>query len=150
MKTRSLALVTLLATSTALAGDRKLPELPPPERPTIPVLPLSALDHCPREQLEFTLASIASAIEIGAPVYNSGDHVGCYRLYLGTATDLVAKLPDCPGVRSALSAGIKRATSIQDYTAEAWAMRDAFDGLIRVVALKAASEAPPPHPTEWH
>jgi hypothetical protein len=103
-------------------------DLGPPR--DVPVHPATVFAGCPDDQLGFTVGSLANAIEVGAPRYNQGDHVGCYRIYLGTATDLVTTLPGCAGVRAALVAGIVRASVLQTYTERAWAMRDAFDGLL--------------------
>jgi serine protease Do len=114
-------------------------DLSPPR--DVPVHPLTVFADCPDDQLGFAVGSLANAIELGAPRYNQGDHVGCYRIYLGTATDLVSTLPGCAGVRAALVAGIVRASVLQTYTERAWAMRDAFDGL-----LEAYQRRKPPTP----
>jgi hypothetical protein len=107
---------------------REATELGPPRE--VPVHPPTIFADCPEDQLGFTIGSLANAIELGAPRYNQGDHVGCYRIYLGTATDLLSTLPGCTGARTALVAGIVRASGLQTYTERAWAMRDAFDGLL--------------------
>jgi serine protease Do len=102
----------------------------------VPVHSAAVFADCPDDQLGFTVGSLANAIEVGAPRYNQGDHVGCYRMYLGTATDLVSTLPGCTGVRAALVAGIVRASVLQTYTERAWAMRDAFDGVLEAYQRK--------------
>jgi hypothetical protein len=122
------------APATAPANEE---ELSPPR--DVPVHPPTVFAECPDDQLGFTVGSLASAIEVGAPRYNQGDHVGCYRIYLGTATDLVSTLPGCAGVRAALVAGIVRASVLQTYTERAWAMRDAFDGLLEAYQRKKAA-----------
>jgi len=104
----------------------------------VPVHAPTVFADCPVDQLGFTVGSLANAIEVGAPRYNQGDHVGCYRIYLGTATDLVSTLPGCTGVRAALVAGIVRASALQTYTERAWAMRDAFDGLLEAYQRRKA------------
>jgi hypothetical protein len=113
-------------------------ELSPPR--DVPVHPPTVFADCPDDQLGFTIGSLANAIETGAPRYNQGDHAGCYRMYLGTATDLLSTLPACPGVRTALLAGIVRASVLQTYTERAWAMRDAFDGVLEAYQRRK----PPP------
>lgn len=109
-------------------------DLSPPRE--VPVHPPTVFAECPDDQLGFTVGSLANAIEIGAPRYNQGDHIGCYRIYLGTATDLVSTLPGCAGVRAALVAGIIRASGLPTYTERAWALRDAFDGLLEAYQRK--------------
>ena len=106
----------------------ELTDLLPPR--DVPVHPPTVFADCPDDQRGFAVGSLANAIELGAPRYNQGDHVGCYRIYLGTATDLVSTLPGCAGIRAALIAGIVRASVLGTYTERAWAMRDAFDGLL--------------------
>ena len=114
-------------------------DLAPPR--DVPVHPPTVFADCPDDQLGFMIGSLANAIETGAPRYNQGDHAGCYRMYLGTATDLLSTLPACTGVRAALLAGIVRASVLQTYTERAWAMRDAFDGVLEAYQRR---KTPPP------
>ncbi len=131
----------------AKGPDVTKPKEPPKEPPKqtvvddgppreVPVHAPAVFADCPDDQLGFTIGSLANAIEVGAPRYNQGDHVGCYRMYLGTATDLLSTLPACTGVRAALLAGIVRASVLQTYTERAWAMRDAFDGVLEAYQRK--------------
>ena len=77
---------------------------------------------------------IDGAISVGAPLYNSGDFAGCYHLYEGTAADIERKLSSaCSGPTRALESGRTRAASLSGPSAQAWAMRDAFDGLLDVI-----------------
>ncbi len=94
----------------------------------------SLLDGCTDEDLRMVLVSIDAAIQIGAPTYNHGDFAGCYEIYRTTAEQIEARLsPRCTGPASALAQGRERAASLGDSAARAWAMRDAFDGLIDVI-----------------
>ena len=77
---------------------------------------------------------IARAIEVGAPTYNRGDVRGCYEIYERTARAIEAALPSrCPGPAQALREGRDRAARAPSDDASAWAMRDAFDGLLIVI-----------------
>jgi hypothetical protein len=106
----------------------------PPVTRRVPNHPLSILDGCSDADLDTLMSGIDDAIEIGAPLYNGGNFAGCYHLYDGTAGDLERKLPPaCAGPVQALENGRKRAASLGDASSQAWAMRDAFDGLIHVV-----------------
>ena len=74
------------------------------------------------------------SIEVGAPLYNKKTRQGyeaCYRVYEGTALRF-EKDAACQGVRTAFGDGLLRAGSLNTYKEKAWAMRDAFDGLIDV------------------
>lgn len=103
----------------------------------VPQLKLSALDGCNPAALDLVLQTIGEAIEVGAPLYNSGNHSGCYHIYEGAAADLDRKLPrSCKGPSEVLKAGRARAASLHTPTEQAWAMRDAFDGLISVIVRK--------------
>ncbi len=100
----------------------------------VPQLKVSALDGCNAAALDLVLQTIGEAIEIGAPLYNSGNHAGCYHVYEGAAADLDRKLPrTCKGPGEVLKAGRARAASLLTPTEQAWAMRDSFDGLISVI-----------------
>ncbi len=106
----------------------------PPVTRHVPSHPLAILDGCSDADLGTLMNGIEDAIEIGAPLYNGGNFAGCYHLYDGAAGDLERKLPPaCAGPVQALENGRKRAASLGDASSQAWAMRDAFDGLIHVV-----------------
>ena len=80
---------------------------------------------------------IGDAIETGAPLFNAGKADACYHVYDGAASDLSRRLPAaCKGPVKALSDAQKRAAGLSDASPQAWAMRDAFDGLLDVIARK--------------
>jgi hypothetical protein len=90
----------------------------------VPDHPVSVLDGCQPRDIDDTIAAIMSAIDIGAPAYNKLNKEGfeeCFRIYEGTK-----------GVRSAFGDGLLRANSLKSYKDKAWAIRDSFDGMIRV------------------
>ncbi len=82
------------------------------------------------------VSSISSAIELGAPLYNQGNHEACYKIYEGASLELEKSLQGCAGVKQALSDGRSRAKGLTSWTEKAWAMRDAFDGLLAVIEKK--------------
>ena len=47
----------------------------------VPVHDLAVLQGCTDADLLDVTKGIANAIEIGAPLYNSGDHESCYKIY---------------------------------------------------------------------
>jgi hypothetical protein len=102
----------------------------------------SMLAECSAEQLQSIVRGITGAIDIGAPLYNDGNHEACFRIYHGTALDLQKTLGKCGG-KKALADGVRRASEVQGYDAKAWAMRDAFDGLLDAVARSGEAAAPP-------
>jgi hypothetical protein len=109
----------------------------------IPQLKVSTLDGCNTAALELMLQTIGEAIETGAPLYNKGNHSGCFHVYEGAAADLERKLPrTCRGPTKVLEAGRSRAASLSSPTAQAWAMRDSFDGLISVIVRKRHAQQP--------
>ena len=95
----------------------------------------SILDGCSQDAMDQATAEIGNAITTGAPLYNQGNHEACFRIYEGTAIRLEREL-ECPGLRDALGQGLLRAGTVEGYTAKAWAMRDAFDGVLDVVERK--------------
>jgi hypothetical protein len=129
--TRRSASTTPLATTSPSPG--RAASLPPVTR-SVPHHPLSILAGCSQGDLRSLSSGIDGAIAVGAPLYNSGNFAGCYHLYEGTAADVERKLTTtCAGPAGALEAGRTRAASLGDPAAQAWAMRDAFDGLIDVL-----------------
>lgn len=111
----------------------------PAVRRRIPEHDISLLDGCSDEAVVTTVRDIAEAIRIGAPLYNDGNHEACYRIYEGTAIRLEREL-ECPGVRDALGQGLLRASTEDSFKLKAWAMRDAFDGVLRVIERKALTD----------
>lgn len=103
-------------------------------RRQIPDHPLAVLKGCSRKDIEAVVSAIEQSIQNGAPLYNTGSPAGfeaCFRIYEGTALRF-EKDSGCKGVRSAFGDGLLRATDLRTFKEKAWAMRDAFDGLIDV------------------
>ena len=119
-----------LALSTALAVAQQ----PGPPRP--PGNGQNRFVQMEQKALAEAFVGITKAIRVGAPVYNQGNHEACFRIYEGAATQL-EQSSSCLGVRRALGNGLLKAGEKTDYTAKAWAMRDAFDGLLKVMNDKA-------------
>jgi hypothetical protein len=109
------------------------PDLPQVRR-QVPVHDVSVLRGCSDDDLRLVGASIQRAIEVGAPLYNDGNFAACYHVYEGASLDVDRKLPlSCRGPKKALDAGRRKAAQLKDASAQAWAMRDAFDGLLSVI-----------------
>jgi hypothetical protein len=94
------------------------------------------LDGCTDQHMAEAAQAISDAIDVGAPLYNKGEHKACFVIYEGTAIKL-EKESGCPGIRSAMHDGIERADGLSSDTDKAWAMRDTFDGLMDVMIRKA-------------
>ncbi len=105
----------------------------------IPKHAVAMLDGCGEGDLRLMVKMILGAIDVGAPLYNSGNVDGCYHIYDGAAADVERKLGlGCRGPKGALAAGRRKAASLQSPADQAWAMRDTFDGLLDVVERKLA------------
>ncbi len=103
----------------------------------VPHHPLSILDGCATESQRLIAKMISEAIETGAPLYNQGQHAACYHIYDGATSDLLRKLPPaCRGPAHALADAQRHAAALSTPTAQAWALRDAFDGIIEVIVRK--------------
>ncbi|MDB4958675.1 MAG: peptidase and chymotrypsin/Hap [Myxococcales bacterium] len=113
-------------------------------RREVPDLGPTTWDGCQPKDIDETVAAIMSAIDIGAPAYNKLSKQGfeeCFRIYEGTALKLEAS-GACKGVRSAFGDGLLRANNIKSYKDKAWALRDTFDGMIRVSAMWCNAHQP--------
>ena len=105
----------------------------------IPHHPLSALNGCTSANKELIFKTLQDAIEVGAPLYNEGKLAACYHIYEGAAADLEQRLPGaCSGPKRALAEGQQRAAKLAEPSAQAWAMRDSFDGVLEL--LQRSSE----------
>ncbi len=101
---------------------RKVPEHPP-----------TLFDGCAATAVADAVAAIDTAITVGAPLYNRGDHQGCFEIYEATSTKLEAS-STCKGIREAFGAGLLRASTLTGPAEKAWALRDSFDGLLTAVS----------------
>ena len=130
-----------------MAGDEHTPladfaratvgqRLPAPPARKIPHHDPKILATCSQADLEIAFDGIGNAIQVGAPLYNDGNADACFRVYEGAALAIDKKLKSCIGVKKALSEGVARAGTLQSPVDKAWAMRDAFDGLLEVIARR--------------
>jgi serine protease Do len=103
----------------------------------VPQHELSLLKGCSDEHLRLIANAIGEAIEVGAPLYNQGHSEACFRIYQGTAFELIQRMKECPGPTKALQDGIARAAAAESDDAKAWAMRDTFDGLLLVIEKRS-------------
>lgn len=108
----------------------------------VPEHPLSIFDGCAPTAVAEAVQAIDSAITVGAPLYNRGDHEGCFRIYQATSTKLETE-STCKGIRDAFGAGLLRVGALTTPAERAWALRDTFDGLLAVTE-RWARRAPGP------
>ena len=109
------------------------PKLPVVKR-SVPVFDVRLLNGCSHQELDTVEARINDAIDTGAPLYNDGDFTGCFGTYESAALSLERDLgKTCKGPTSALKAARDRAAKRETAAERAWAMRDAFDGLLDVL-----------------
>ena len=103
------------------------------------------LAGCSDRDLEQAAHIVAEAIEVGAPVYNDKHFAACYHIYEGAALVVEKSLPlACPGPKRAMHDGRTRAEKLDEPSAQAWAMRDAFDGLLEVIMRRLGRDGGPP------
>jgi serine protease Do len=100
----------------------------------VPHHALALLEGCSSDNLKYIANAIVGAINVGAPLYNQGNIEACYRVYEGAILDITRQAPACAGPNRALSVGLKEAAGRANYTAKAWALRDAFDGVLDVLS----------------
>lgn len=103
----------------------------------VPNHDVALLKDCSREDVLKVFSGIQRAIELGAPLYNDGNHEACFSIYEQTAAHFEKEPKLCKGLRDALGVGLLKAETQGDPTRKAWAMRDAFDGLLRVIVALA-------------
>jgi hypothetical protein len=109
------------------------PEAPAVVR-NVPVHPARFLEGCSDADLDTIRDTLGASIGRGAPLFNEGDSEGCAREYEDTAAKLQARLtPSCGGPIKGLGDGVKTAEAAGGANGRAWAMRDAFDGLLDVI-----------------
>lgn len=107
----------------------------------VPHHAIALLDGCSTQAQMLVVQLLGSAIEAGAPLYNDGRPDACYHMYDGAASNLIRRLPaGCKGPAKALLEAQKHAAALGDASAQAWTLRDGFDGLLDVIARKQDGE----------
>jgi len=126
----------------AFLAQRQAAVLPSAPKRNIPKHALSFVAGCGEGDLRLLAAMMGKAIDVGAPLYNSGNFEACYHVYEGASLDAERKLgAACQGPKKALADGRRKAAALSsDPSAQAWAMRDAFDGLIDVIVRKLEAD----------
>jgi hypothetical protein len=127
------------AASRAAEHGQESSNGPQPDLPTVtrhvPNHSLRVLEGCSEGNLASISTELGDAIDVGAPAYNEGRFDDCYRTYVGAALDLEKRLPKtCAGPSKALASGRQTANGLTRSSDQAWAMRDAFDGLLDVIS----------------
>ena len=103
----------------------------PPVTRDVPDHPPTIFSGCTLGDRALIESRITMAIALGAPTYNAGDFLGCYRLYETAAREIEAGLSHaCAGPARAMRDGRLRALALSTDADRAWAMRDAFDGVL--------------------
>ncbi len=129
--------LSVFADATARPSD--LPHI----KRDIPHHDVKLLAGCTPDDLERAARIMAEAIDVGAPAYNQHHFAACYHIYDGAAADMEKRLPaTCTGPKKAMRDGRARAQKLDDPAAQAWALRDAFDGLMEVILRKAGKGHP--------
>jgi len=135
MTTAEFAELTRPKEQTVDAGGKKIVR-------KVPRHELTIFDNCNEQEIAETVQAISQAIELGAPLYNGGNHEACFRIYEGTSIRFERE-SGCKGVREAFGAGLLRSTTLDSFTEKAWALRDMFDGLLDVAVRYAKRNAGP-------
>lgn len=127
----------VFAAATAEADD-----LPTIKR-EVPEHDVKLLAGCSDADLETAVRLVEEAINVGAPVYNERHFEACYHIYDGAAASVEKRLSAaCKGPKKAMREGRARAGKLTDPAAQAWAMRDAFDGLLDVIERRTNGKKP--------
>lgn len=76
---------------------------------------------------------ISEAISLGAPIYNEGMHMACYRIYEWAGYKILYEYgATCPEVEKVLKSAIEKSHGDLSDTEKAWLMRMAFDKIMGV------------------
>ena len=86
---------------------------------------------CPKKDAVDTL--IWEAINVGAPTYNTGNHIACYRIYEGASYKILYNYSyECPRITEILKTALQKSYENYSDTDKAWIMRMAFDEILGV------------------
>jgi hypothetical protein len=84
---------------------------------------------------------ISDAISIGAPIYNAGMHMACYRIYEWAAYKILYEYGrSCTEVEKILKIGVEKSHGDFSDTEKAWIMRASFDKILGVPTITTDPE----------
>jgi len=135
-------LKTMLAAPEPVPFETFVASTPAPVAPkrAIPHHDTNLLFGCSEGDLRLLGGSIDAAIQVGAPIFDEGNPAATYHLFEGASIDAERKISaSCRGPRKALGDARRKAATLGDPAAQAWAMRDGFDGLLEVIVKKLAA-----------
>jgi hypothetical protein len=79
---------------------------------------------------------IEDAIFVGAPTYNAGNQLGCYRIYEGAAYKIIYYYgSQCKDIKKLLKTALKKCDDYFSASDKAWVMRKAFDEILGVPTI---------------
>jgi len=87
---------------------------------------------------------INDAISLGAPIYNEGLHLACYRIYEWAGYKILYEYgKTCKDVEKILKTAIEKSHGDYSDTEKAWLMRAAFDKILGVPTRMVEPEKDP-------
>ncbi|MFN0063932.1 MAG: trypsin-like peptidase domain-containing protein [Myxococcaceae bacterium] len=134
-------LAPLLESPGCLPLDSLQQQVGPRRRRAVPQLSDTLLANCPTKSVSAFAQVLQEAITEGAPLYNRGDAHGCFQVYLQAAERLLFERRDCFGLLRAIAEGVGRARGFDEADARAWALRDAFDGVLALIQQRSEASA---------
>ena len=85
--------------------------------------------------------AIYQTVNLGAVIFNQGDHAGCYRLYQGALLSLEPMLAHRAGVRQDVAKGLRDVDALPSYTQRAIELRRVLDNVLTAVRSGPAQGA---------
>ncbi|MBV8317568.1 MAG: group 1 truncated hemoglobin [Planctomycetaceae bacterium] len=85
--------------------------------------------------------AIYQTVNLGAVIFNQGDHAGCYRLYQGALLSLEPMLAHRAGVRQEVAKGLRDVDALPTYTQRAIELRRVLDNVLAAVRSGPAPDA---------
>jgi hypothetical protein len=132
-------LLSLFAHGVAFGGQSPLAVSLSPDEVSSDTIP----GNCPgSNEIE---KIINEAISLGAPVYNAGMHIACYRIYEWAAYKIrYVYGKECTEIDKTLSTAIDKSHGDYSDTEKAWIMRMAFDKILGQPTQTAEPQKDPP------
>ena len=125
MKTKSIILLVILSVGCihlSLAGNNAKPDS------SLGAIASKSI-YCSKIGAVDTV--ILEAINIGAPTYNAGNYMGCYRIYEGASYKILYQYGfTCVRVSEILKTALDKSYENYSDSDKAWIMRRAFDEIL--------------------
>lgn len=98
----------------------------------------------PRAELDRRITDVLNdTVNLGADIFNRGNHEGCYRLYQGSLQTLLPLMDHRPELKAKAEKKLRQAKDLRKSADQAWLLREAIDEISNTLDRDLRAKTPP-------